>query len=100
MTQEEQNKEIVRRFLGAVEAGLSRIPQGGGLASIVALGEGAVDAAREAFGPAPALFPAGLEPVVKAPKAPKVPKPPRTGGEKRRLSLRPAIDGARRRLGR
>ncbi|HET8957106.1 MAG TPA: hypothetical protein VFM95_01490 [Microcella sp.] len=41
------------------------------------LGGRVVDAARGAFGPAPATFPAGLEPVLRPPKAPKAPRAPR-----------------------
>lgn len=102
-------EQFVRRFAVAQGGSMAGrlIPFGigaiiGGSANRT-LGGRAVDAAREAFGPAPALFPAGLEPVVKTPKPPKEPrspKPARVAGERRRLSLRPAIDGAKRRLGR
>lgn len=96
-------EQFVRRFAVAQGGSMAGrlIPFGigaiiGGSANRT-LGGRAVDAAREAFGPAPAFFPPGLEPVIKPPRDPKA---PRATGEKRRLSLRPAIDGAKRRLGR
>ena len=75
------------------------------------LGGRVVDAARQAFGPAPADFPAGLEPVLrppkapreprepKAPRAPKAPRTPRPSSPERGAGPR-AIDAVKRRFGR
>lgn len=62
------------------------------------LGGRVVDATRDAFGPAPATFPAGLEPVIRAPKPPREPRAPKARREPRAAPR--AIEAVRRRLGR